>query len=342
MDINILENISREFIDKFVKRDSSYVYKVPTDTLNPYEFGDIINRIYMILYLSTDIENKDSKYNKYCDNFVENLSAKINEELYIKCMRNNNKNINDYVKYLRDVLSYLIIVKNNALINIFNKFKQYECSLFYEINDLLEIVEKHSLSPVKMRSDAFKDIDDIETIKYYIYETEIMKRDVKPLKIDDIKLIFNYLNISVLYKSQHNTKKCMDRICKSLKSSIDSELISDISDISDASINESSLFGVIKYKNSNKNVSFEFVSIADNIEKAKKLAKKYANNDFNQPLVDKVKKQIVNIETIVQYTIKDGYNKNVYAVIALNNLKYDSKFTQNDKKNSFEIFEYID
>jgi hypothetical protein len=167
----------------------------------------------MILYISIDTENKNSKYNKYCDNFIANLSTKLIEELYIKCLRGKNKEMNDYIDYLVKVLKRLIELKSDALMEVFIDLGD-DCALLKEINDLLLDTPDEPMSPIKPAKQAFKDFDDIEDIKYYIYEVEIKDADIPTIEVEDIKLVFDYLNFSVLYKLQHKGgEECIKKKC---------------------------------------------------------------------------------------------------------------------------------
>lgn len=207
-----LVNISRYYLDNNVKRSSGYIFYINPLKLSPVTFANIIHRICMILYLSIDTENKDSIYNKYYENFLSNLSVKLIEELYIKCLRGKDKDIEDYVEYLTLVINRLIELKSDALMEIFQEFGS-NCSLLKKINDALMNAPNEAMSPVKSLKQAFKDFDNIDLVKYYIYKTDIQNAEIPKIEVEDIKLMFDYLNISILYKLQHHGENCIKKKC---------------------------------------------------------------------------------------------------------------------------------
>lgn len=209
-----LINTSRIYIDDNIKRSSEYLfYKNPIRTLSPVTFADIIHRIYMMLYLCIDTENKNSKYNKYCNNFISNLSTKLLEELYIRCLKGKGEEIDEYIDYLAKVIRRLVQLKNDALMEVFGEFAS-SCTLFLDINYALMETPDVPMSPVKTITQAFKDLDNIDMVKYYIYETEILYSNITKIEIEDIKLVFGYLNIPVLYKLHHqNGEGCIKKKC---------------------------------------------------------------------------------------------------------------------------------
>ena len=210
-----LINISRIYIDDNIQRSSEYIfYKNPIKILSPVTFANIIHRIYMMLYLCIDTENKNSKYNKYCSNFISNLSTKLLEELYIRCLKGKSEEINDYTEYLVKVIHRLVQLKSDALMEVFMEFAS-TCYLLKNINNALMETPNEQMSPVKTITQAFKDLDNIDIVKYYIYETEIANSNISKIEVEDIKLVFGYLNIPILYNLHHRQQgeDCIKKKC---------------------------------------------------------------------------------------------------------------------------------
>ena len=298
MDIDTLVNISREYIDNLVKRSPDYFYKNPFDELEPYSFAILLHKMHMILYLSVDSEKKSSKYNLYNELFIKNLSNRIIEELYIRCLKNKKDYLEDYIDYLSEMLKVFIKLDNDILKNIFVELSK-ECYLFNKISDILLENANKKRSPIRTIQEIFEEDDDIEMIKYHIYEKEIKFEDITSIinfDMKDIKLVFDFLNITNLYELKHNGEKCLKDRCQKYIPK---------------------LLAVIKYYNSKKNVSIEFLNVTKDFEYAQILAKTYAKEEYGNEIVTKVDQQLVEIETRLQYTIGNGYNTNVYAIVEL-------------------------
>lgn len=211
--MELLVNTARLYIDNNIQRSSEYlIYKNPIQVLSPVEFANIIHRIYMILYLSIDIEDKDSIYNIYCDNFMQNLSTKLIEELYIRCLKDNKKNMDDYIDYIVKVVERLIELKSEALMTVFIEFG-INCPILDKVYNALIKTPDTRMSPVKPIKEAFADFDDIEDVKYYIYKTDIKEVDIPKIRYEDIRLVFDYLNIPVIYQLHHHGENCIKKKC---------------------------------------------------------------------------------------------------------------------------------
>lgn len=299
MELKVLVDISRELVDKHVKRSSGYFYKNIFDEYDPDTFATLLHKVHMILCLTIDENKRSSKYNLYNEFFVENLSNKIIEELYIKCLQNKKDLVENYIDYLSEMLKTFIKLNNDVLKNILIELSK-DCHLFDKMNDILLENKYVNRSPIRNIHEMFIEDDNLETIKYYIYEKEIVKNDSENL-IDmdskyDIKNIFDFLNITTLYKSSHDGKKCLENRCKD---------------------DTDKLYGVIRYYNSDKDVSFKFLNTTHDFEYAKLLAKKYAIEEFGDNIVNNIIWPYVNINTRAQYTKMYDYKANVYAVIEL-------------------------
>lgn len=76
------------------------------------------------------------------------------------------------------------------------------------------------------------------------------------------------------------------------------------------------MYGVVRYFNYHKNVTFTILQIFNSLSIAKLCAYIYAENDYGKEVVDDVCERWVDIENKVfeGYTTDGGYNKFVYSV----------------------------
>lgn len=225
--MDILVNKARSYIDQNINRSPDYFsYRTPINELSPELFAEILRRMYMILYLTIDEYDKDSIYNQYCENFIENLSIKLIEELYIRCLRGDDKKMSDYIDYLEKVIKHLIHMKSDPLMEVFVNFGM-NCQMFEKISNALMSAPDERMSPIKTVSQAFNDLDDIEDVKYYIYKTEIKDGYESNLRLryEDIRLVFDYLNIPTDYKLNHHGESCIQKKCERANNRKDLKII---------------------------------------------------------------------------------------------------------------------
>ena len=75
------------------------------------------------------------------------------------------------------------------------------------------------------------------------------------------------------------------------------------------------MYAVVKYFNYRKDVSFEILCIEADYWRAEKIARQYAERDYDD-VVENVLEPFVYVpDTLVQFTSGSGYDKFVYAVV---------------------------
>lgn len=99
------------------------------------------------------------------------------------------------------------------------------------------------------------------------------------------------------------------------------------------------MYAVVEYYNYRKNLYYKTLHIYKNVERAKRVALEYAENYFATGyIVDGVDNEWIRIDNcIVQYTIGDGYDKPVWAVVELPDIEIDSD-TEYEKNDDFEVY----
>jgi hypothetical protein len=79
---------------------------------------------------------------------------------------------------------------------------------------------------------------------------------------------------------------------------------------------------VVKYLNKKQNILFQITNICMSFKDANSIAKSLADKEFGRFTVEGVEIENVYIEAEYKYTLEDGYNNNVYAVINIPKIEY--------------------
>jgi hypothetical protein len=77
------------------------------------------------------------------------------------------------------------------------------------------------------------------------------------------------------------------------------------------------MFAVIKYNNSIRNFSLEILNIMNTIEDADKITLKYAEEMYGYNINNAIKSLYCIKNIIAEYSIDDGINRYVFAIIKI-------------------------
>jgi len=75
------------------------------------------------------------------------------------------------------------------------------------------------------------------------------------------------------------------------------------------------MYVVARYYNYWKDPNFKIISIVENLHVGKRIAREYAYEEYGGRMVEAVAKRHMIVDSVIEYTQKDGYDCNVYCVI---------------------------
>jgi hypothetical protein len=98
------------------------------------------------------------------------------------------------------------------------------------------------------------------------------------------------------------------------------------------------MYTVISYNNSRNNGTVKFLKVFSSCVKAIRYARKQANSKYGeQNVTARISKQLVNINNIfVQFTLCNGIEMDVFAVVTLPEEKDDEEIIESEKNDDIE------